>query len=356
MKENNFTEEQLNAIKASENKIAVQAAAGSGKTLVLTERVKYLLDKGINPKKMVVITFTNSAAEEMRDRIGIKGKDCFIGTVHAYCNYLLTSRGYDTRKYLDKEQFDELFKLINEHTDCIQEVEHLLLDEAQDSTTIQFEFMLDMINPKNFFIVFDHRQSIYGFSDADPEYVYKLSRRSGVKLYELNNNYRNAPQVLSYAKDFLEPLGYKYYDNSIAKSKEYGQIYRISYSADKIGKFILDSEDEFSDWFVLARTNALVEEIQSVFASMGIPCETFKKAELSNSDLKKKMENNTVKVLTIHTSKGLEAKNVVVVGAQYYNDEERRINYVAATRAKELLVWCTTPKRTKRKYDVESWD
>ena len=36
--------------------------------------------------------------------------------------------------------------------------------------------------------------------------------------------------------------------------------------------------------------------------------------------------------------------------------EEKRVNYVAATRAKELLVWCTTPKKAKKKYDVESWD
>lgn len=355
MKENNFTEEQLNAIKGTENKIAVQAAAGSGKTLVLTERVKYLLNKGINPKKMVVITFTNSAAEEMRDRIGIKGNDCFIGTVHAYCNYLLTSHGYDTRNYLDNEQFDELFELINEHTDCIQEVDHLLLDEAQDSTTIQFEFMLDIIKPKNFFIVFDHRQSIYGFSDADPEYVYKLSRRSDVKLYELNNNFRNAPQILDYAKEFLDPLGYKYYDDSVAKSTEYGQIYRIPYSPEKIGRFILDSSDNFGDWFVLTRTNAQLSLIQSTLEDMGIPCESFKKAELGYSGLKEKMKNNTVKVLTIHTSKGLEAKNVIVAGAQYYNGEERRINYVAATRAKNLLVWCTQPKK-KKKERMMSWE
>ena len=61
------------------------------------------------------------------------------------------------------------------------------------------------------------------------------------------------------------------------------------------------------------------------------------------------MNENTVKVLTIHTAKGLEAKNVVVIGARWNDVEERCINYVAATRAKELLVWTTKKTKYARK-------
>ena len=59
-----------------------------------------------------------------------------------------------------------------------------------------------------------------------------------------------------------------------------------------------------------------------------------------------KMKENTVKILTIHSSKGLESKNVIVMGARYYNDEEKRVAYVAATRARDRLYWCTTPRKT----------
>lgn len=352
-----LSEKQKEIIQTTEKEVVVIASAGSGKTAVLTERVKYLLENGADPKKTVVITFTNAAAEEMKERIGDKIKDCFIGTIHSYANYILNCSGYDTSKQLKNEKFDELFEMVKMHPDCIREVDYLLLDEAQDSTDLQFEFLLNMIKPKSYFIVGDHRQSIYGFNGANPNYIYDLSVRSGIKRYNLNENYRNAPQVLSYAKDFLDTLGFKFEDDSIPKSQAFGQVYRLEFSAQKIGRFILDNEEsQFGDWFILTRTNQQLAEVQEHLESMGIPCETFKKAELSNSDLKKKMANNTVKVLTIHTSKGLEAKNVVVVGAQYYSDEEKRVNYVAATRAKELLVWCTTPKKAKKKYDVESWD
>jgi superfamily I DNA/RNA helicase len=60
------------------------------------------------------------------------------------------------------------------------------------------------------------------------------------------------------------------------------------------------------------------------------------------------MKENTVKVLTIHTAKGLEANNVIVIGTRWNDAEERRINYVAATRARDLLVWTRTPSRRKK--------
>lgn len=353
----NLSKKQKEIVETDENKVVVIASAGSGKTRVLTERVKYLLEKGYNPSKIVVITFTNAAAEEMKERLEGKAKDCFIGTIHSYANYILSCSGYDTSKYLDNEKFDELFDVVLRHPECVRDVEMLLLDEAQDSTEQQFEFMFDIVNPRGFFVVGDFRQSIYGFNGGDPDLMIRLSERSDVVKYDLNENYRNASQILSYAKEFLEPLAYRYYDNSVAMSKEYGQVYRFEYGADKIGHFILDNEDDFGTWFVLGRTNALVDEIKDTFDSMGIPCETFKKAELTNSELKERMKNNTVKVLTIHTAKGLEAPNVAVAGAKFFNEEERRVNYVAATRAEKLLVWCLTPKRRKARREVlDTWE
>ena len=61
---------QEQIIKTEKSKVIVLAAAAAGKTRVLTERVKYLLDQGADPDRIVVFTFTNAAAEEMRKRIG----------------------------------------------------------------------------------------------------------------------------------------------------------------------------------------------------------------------------------------------------------------------------------------------
>ncbi len=66
------------------------------------------------------------------------------------------------------------------------------------------------------------------------------------------------------------------------------------------------------------------------------------------TELANLLETNKVKVLTIHSAKGLENKNVIVVGARMYNYDERRIAYVAATRAENALYWCTFMRHKKK--------
>lgn len=73
----NWTKEQLEAIESDTQNILVSAGAGSGKTAVLTQRVINLLNKGININELLVLTFTNAAAAEMKERIrkAIKKED-----------------------------------------------------------------------------------------------------------------------------------------------------------------------------------------------------------------------------------------------------------------------------------------
>ena len=63
------------------------AGAGSGKTRVLTYRIAHLMRKGIEPFKILSITFTNKAAKEMKDRIerlvGHEAKNIWAGTFHS---------------------------------------------------------------------------------------------------------------------------------------------------------------------------------------------------------------------------------------------------------------------------------
>lgn len=64
-----FTEEQLKAIHSSGNNILISAGAGSGKTTVLSERVIRILKSGVDVDKLIILTFTNAAAAEMKSRI-----------------------------------------------------------------------------------------------------------------------------------------------------------------------------------------------------------------------------------------------------------------------------------------------
>ena len=64
-----WTDEQLDAITHDNSNIIVSAGAGSGKTAVLSERVLEKLKKGINVDELLILTFTNAAAHEMKERI-----------------------------------------------------------------------------------------------------------------------------------------------------------------------------------------------------------------------------------------------------------------------------------------------
>ena len=64
-----WTNEQLEAINSTGSNIIVSAGAGSGKTAVLTERVITKLKQGIKINELLILTFTNAAAAEMKDRI-----------------------------------------------------------------------------------------------------------------------------------------------------------------------------------------------------------------------------------------------------------------------------------------------
>ena len=65
-----WTERQLQAIESRGKSLLVSAAAGSGKTAVLVERVrKLILQEGVSLENMLIVTFTNAAAAEMKERI-----------------------------------------------------------------------------------------------------------------------------------------------------------------------------------------------------------------------------------------------------------------------------------------------
>lgn len=85
--------EQYEAATTINGPLLIIAGAGSGKTTVLVSRVANMIDEGIDPKSILLLTFTNKAAKEMKDRImsfiGIEGREITACTFHSFCaNFL----------------------------------------------------------------------------------------------------------------------------------------------------------------------------------------------------------------------------------------------------------------------------
>lgn len=345
---------QTEVIKTVAPRVVVLAAAAAGKTAVLVERLRFLLERGIDPTEIVALTFTNAAAAEIIERVG-RPKGLFVGTIHSYCNYLLRSGGIDTSDILEQEKFDRLFKRIKENPQCTKFVRYLLLDEAQDSTPEQFEFVLDIVAPANWMLVGDYRQSLYGWKGASPKTLIDLSKCYDVKVYHMDQNYRNCKNILDYAKNIIRTAGIDYIDTSVNVRQDPGKVIVTEHDPVALARFIKKT-DRPGDWFVLTRTNDELDVFSKFLVAEKIPFDTFKRAQLDNTTINDKMKEDTVKLLTIHTAKGLEAKNVAVIGARFYNTEEKCCSYVAATRARDLLVWSRPLNKPQRQKQVSSWE
>lgn len=92
----NLSEEQSTVVKHEEGALLVIAGPGAGKTRVLTERIKRLLNRDEKNFHILALTFTNKAANEMKERLSEVPNlhdRTFIGTIHSFCKDVLLKRG-----------------------------------------------------------------------------------------------------------------------------------------------------------------------------------------------------------------------------------------------------------------------
>jgi superfamily I DNA/RNA helicase len=94
----NFNDDQKKAIISRNKNIICIAGAGSGKTTVLTKRIEFLVKyRGVNPRKILAVTFTRKAKEEMKKRLLNLGVDTHVETFNSFCERVL--RIYGSRLY-----------------------------------------------------------------------------------------------------------------------------------------------------------------------------------------------------------------------------------------------------------------
>ena len=181
---NELNGKQREAVIETEGPCLVIAGAGSGKTKVLTHKIAYLIaEKNVAPWSILAITFTNKAANEMKERVeklvGDTAKDIWMGTFHSICVRIL-------RKYIDRIGFDSSF-LIFDTSD-----QRTLIKECLKSLNIDDKMFTDrgvlaeisnakneMLTPSQYLAKYDN-----DFRKAKIGEIYSLYQR---KLKENNS-------------------------------------------------------------------------------------------------------------------------------------------------------------------------
>jgi DNA helicase II / ATP-dependent DNA helicase PcrA len=118
-----LTPAQQEAVTHTEGPLLILAAAGSGKTRVITRRIGWLLQQGVRAGNVLAITFTNKAADEMRQRVEalVPGNRVMIRTFHSLGANLL-------RQYADRLELDRNFTIYD--TDDRNKIVKAALDKA----------------------------------------------------------------------------------------------------------------------------------------------------------------------------------------------------------------------------------
>ncbi len=133
---------QKEAVLHNQGPLLVLAGPGAGKTLVITMRVKALIEEyGVNPRSILVITFTNAAARQMRERFerlsedaGLKNAGVTFSTFHAiFFHILKNAYGYTGNNILRPEQKQAIFREI------LLELDYEVEDEKEFSEKLQSE-------------------------------------------------------------------------------------------------------------------------------------------------------------------------------------------------------------------------
>ncbi|MDP2924735.1 MAG: ATP-dependent helicase [Nanoarchaeota archaeon] len=464
-----YNDYQKKAIISNKEKILCIAGAGSGKTTVLTKRIEFLVKyKGIRPEKILAMTFTRKAKEEMKNRLENSGIRCNVETFNSFSEKILRNYGckiyqrqmnvlsyqnkimaimsalqsiglttdnaidryfsesqkknkkkeelsnifmndcffildyfksknlefYDFSKdadykeantakiiykicnYLNQymklhgfrdytDQILDTIRFFKENKDYIPKYEHVLVDEYQDVNSQQVD-LLELLNPQNLFWVGDPRQSIFGWRGSDINYILKFKEKYiDAEVITLTKNYRSNNHLVEFMNKSINHMKLPDLEYHNEGKKD---IYLYNFeNEEKEFNFIIDkivsSQVPRHEIFVLARTNRQLEEFSRLLRLREM-LHIMKTDEINKTVYEKK---DHLTLATIHAIKGLEAKIVFLIGVNEQNfpckasdhpvielikvddydkeDEERRLFYVAISRAKNSLYLTYTGKR-----------
>jgi len=384
----NLNDEQKKVVYANERFLFLLASAGSGKTRVIIERIKYLINQGVNPERILAITFTRKAALEMKRRAN--NEHVHIHTFHQFCFIKLNEEGNKAFQIAEEEQlpfsktellavtkyknsvykkskpaiydiyqnylitrglkdFDDLlldyYNYIKRYKN-VTEFDYIFIDEFQDTNDLQYALLKRLIHKNtNVLAVGDPDQSIYQFRGANSKIIYRYIKDYQARLMSLSVNYRSSKIIITHANRLIRRNNRKYHKEMITDDKTENKVFHVA--------FLNEIEEALSLFKIIKKGILERKEVAILYRNHHRAYE-LKKVLLENDIVIKRDDElgflaSSVQMMTIHKAKGLEFDVVIIIGleqgvlpsfqqnSQLFLDEERRLMFVAMTRARKVL-------------------
>lgn len=260
--------------------------------------------------------------------------------------------------YIDfEDMIDFSIGLLEKHVtirnDVVNRFNYILVDEFQDTSENNFRLLKLLLPPvsPNLFVVGDDWQSIYGFRDARVEYTVRMKRYfPNVTLYKLRRNYRSRKELVSLSNRFIRRNRFRTRKRIVSSRGRGGRfvgigVHSLAEECRTIQNIVEVERDRSDTLAVLYRNNwqghYIREQLIDYHQHFG----------------------NRIALMTIHSSKGLEFHTVIIAGVMddilpdrsSDLEEERRLFYVALTRAKEqiFIIYHRTPDGTLPRFALE---
>ena len=339
----------------------IHGVAGSGKTMILGYRAEHLA-KLPSPKPILVLCYNKPLAQKLQATFEAKGLGDRVHArnFHKWCRDQLVAYGQTVPQGMGDKVFEEMVDNVIRGVERTQipsgQYQAVLIDEGHDFKPEWLKLVTQMVDPatNSLLVLYDSAQDIYGKSKAKGFSFKSVGIQASGRTTILRVNYRNTRQILQTANlvaaRFLSP---EEQDDdgvpmvqpvSCGRDGEEPLIIRLPKPSDeaaKIVEMLASSHSEgfaWGDMAVLCRKQSQMEVVARILKTRKLPHQVRK----SSGDFDPLAD--TIKVMTMHGSKGLEFPLVALCGVERMTaagedeKDEARLFYVAATRATQRLV------------------